>query len=110
MRLAIVSSHINKALQFNWFQTKLKKESIYNIHIIENTLNHRPLISETFKNAYVVNYCNSKEVEQGIIYLYKNYDKAVSFGNQAHLDALEQYTTQVKFEAHLKVYNSIYKV
>lgn len=59
------------------------------------------------KNAYVVDYCNSKEVEKGIIYLYSNYDKAIAFGEQAYNDAIEQYTTQVKFNKHMNVYNEI---
>ncbi len=59
------------------------------------------------KNAYVVDYCNSKEVEKGIIYLYKNYDKALLLGEQAYKDALEQYTTKVKFNKHMNVYNEI---
>lgn len=58
-------------------------------------------------NAYVVDYCNSKEVEAGIMYLYKNYDKAKSFGQQACKDAHQQYATQFKFDQHMKVYNEI---
>lgn len=59
------------------------------------------------KNSYVVDYCSSKEVAQGIIYLYTNYDKAIALGEQAYNDALEQYTTKVKFIKHMQVYNEI---
>jgi glycosyltransferase involved in cell wall biosynthesis len=59
------------------------------------------------KNSYVVDYCSSKEVAQGIIYLYTNYDKAIALGEQAYNDALEQYTTKVKFNKHMQVYNEI---
>ncbi|MBL7910341.1 MAG: glycosyltransferase [Bacteroidia bacterium] len=59
------------------------------------------------KNAYVVDYCNSKEVAQGIIYLYTNYDKAIAFGEQAYKDALDQYTTNVKYNKHMQVYNEL---
>jgi glycosyltransferase involved in cell wall biosynthesis len=59
------------------------------------------------KNSYVVDYCSSSEVAQGIIYLYTNYDKAIALGEQAYNDALEQYTTKVKFNKHMQVYNEI---
>ena len=59
------------------------------------------------KNSYVVDYCSSKEVAQGIVYLFTNYDKAIALGEQAYNDALEQYTTKVKFNKHMQVYNEI---
>lgn len=58
-------------------------------------------------NSYVVDYCNSIETEQGIEFLYNNYHKAIEFGEQAHKDSLNQYTTKIKFDKHIEIYNSI---
>lgn len=61
------------------------------------------------KNAYVVDYCNSEEIAAGIEYLYLNYDKALEFGIQANKDAVEQYSTKVKFDKHISIYNQLLK-
>jgi glycosyltransferase involved in cell wall biosynthesis len=59
------------------------------------------------QNAYVVDYCNAKEIEEGIEYLYSDYTKALTFGRQAYNDALEQYTIELKYQKHLEVYRSV---
>ena len=59
------------------------------------------------RNAYVVDYCNSKEIEEGIEYLYSNYDRALSFGKQAYQDALKDYTIEIKYQKHMDLYKSV---
>lgn len=63
--------------------------------------------AQHLKNSYVVDYCNSREITEGIIYLYTNYNEAIEFGKQAYKDAHEQYATQVKFNKHMEVYNEL---
>lgn len=59
------------------------------------------------QNAYVVDYCNAKEIETGLDYLYENYQNAVALGEQAHRDALQQYTIGLKYEKHMNLYHSL---
>ena len=60
-------------------------------------------------NAYVVDYCNAKEIEQGLEYLYADYQRAVALGEQACRDARQQYTIELKYKKHLDVYNALLK-
>lgn len=59
------------------------------------------------QNAYVVDYCNAREIEEGLEYMYNHYDKALALGRQAHQDALEQYTIALKFNRHMQVYRAV---
>ncbi len=59
------------------------------------------------QNAYVVDYCNAKQIEEGIEYLYADYSRAIAFGKQAYNDALEQYTIELKYQKHLEVYHTV---
>lgn len=58
-------------------------------------------------NAYVVDYCNSKETAIAIEYVYNNYEKAILLAKQAYIDAKQQYTPEVKLNKHLEVYTSL---
>lgn len=59
------------------------------------------------QNAYVVDYCNARQIEEGIEYLYSDYSRAIDFGKQAYNDALKQYTIELKYQKHFEVYNTI---
>ncbi|MCC6370401.1 MAG: glycosyltransferase family 4 protein [Bacteroidia bacterium] len=56
VRLAIVSSHIDKSLQFEWFEEELQKRNIFHIHIIINELPYEPFLAEDLRKFKVPVY------------------------------------------------------
>jgi glycosyltransferase involved in cell wall biosynthesis len=56
LRLAIVSSHIDKSLQFEWYEEALKNKGIYHIHIIISQLPREPYLVKDLQNLGIEVY------------------------------------------------------
>lgn len=89
------------------------------INIIEGMISARPQIltksgyawqsAEHKKNAYVVDYENGEAIADAILYMKDHYSEAKTLASQAHTDALNTYSLNVKTNKHIALYKELLK-
>ena len=87
------------------------------INIIEGMISSTPQIltlsgysaqsAVHMQNAFVVDYCSSSQIAEAIMYLYDNPETAKKLGDNARLDALNQYSNKIKVKKHIALYNTL---